>query len=248
MLVLGQDNLYAAANMTVKVTDNTVYQNTAIEDSYPVPDFNILVPMVQEVGVTNVIELYRPGTQDSYAALHGMPNALKYGFAPDFIYDTLAQNAGVGVYTVNLRGNDATMANVVLMMDYTVTKDVQRTNKEGEPLYIDSTTGAYTTDSTKGEAALHDMLNVKYYIDHYENVKSWASLAKTLDNTDISDNTEDSGTIPIFAATYRGASTFGNNSYFSMHKIVSESDHNTYYYATAYDGVNTVSTDATLSL
>lgn len=261
MLVLSQDNQYSMANVTVSVTDNTAVQDTAELSTYPIPDFNVLIPTVQDAGPTNTIELFRPGYQATYAALHGMPNAMKYGFGPDFIYDILTANAGVGVYTVNLRGDDATMANVALLLNYEVKKEEQYTDSDGHPYFLledgSMSTGYYVDEDGQvqydssvesGTLVKRDTLHVSYTTSHFENVKSWIDMVKKLNAFDTSANTDEKGTLPIFGVIYRGASDFGNNSYFSMNAVNAEYDGNTYYAVTAYDGLNTYTTEANMSL
>lgn len=254
MLVLNQDYSLAAANMSVTVTDNTTVQTTTEESQYPVPNFNIFVPTFQDIGPTNVIELYRPGYQATYAALHGMPNALKYGFGPDIIYDTLAQNAGVGVYTVNLRGADATVANVMALCDYTIKEESYVDPSTGEQQYL-LPDGTMTSDSAaEGAVAVsRKVLHVKYRTENLEGIHSWLEMVTKLNASGVpasEDETtgETSGTIPLFAVTYRGNSNFGNNAYFSMNPVYAEYDGKTYYSITAFDGLNTITSDDTLSL
>ena len=67
MLVLSQDNKYSAPNVTIKITDNTIVQDTAEVSTYPIPEYNVLIPTFQDIGPTNVIELFRPGYQATYA-------------------------------------------------------------------------------------------------------------------------------------------------------------------------------------
>lgn len=248
MLVLDTDNSYSFANMTVTITDNTIDTGEVEQAAYPLPDFNVLIPTVQAVGSTNALEIFAPGGQDSYVRAHGKPNALKYGFGPDFIYGILAKNAGVGVYTINLRGATATHANIVVLLKYRIEKDVAYTDTEGNPYYIDSN-GQLTTVPTDATPVVRDVLHTKFTTAHIEDVKKWTDLHKGMN--DLVDDNEDADgykTVPFFAVMYRGASDFGNNVYFNMVPNVAEYDGNTYYTVTCFDGVNTVATDNTLSL
>lgn len=248
MLVLDTDNSYSFANMTVKITDNTIDTGEVEQATYPLPDFNVLIPTVQAVGSTNTLEIFAPGGQDSYVRAHGKPNALKYGFGPDFIYGILAKDAGVGVYTINLRGDTATHANIVVLLKYRVEKDVPYTDTEGNPYYIDSN-GQLTTVPTDATPVVRDVLHTKFTTGNIEDVKKWTDLHQGMNNL-VDDNEDEDGykTIPFFAVMYRGASDFGNNVYFNMVPNVAEYDGNTYYTVTCFDGVNTTATDNTLSL
>lgn len=248
MLVLDTDNSYSFANMTVKITDNTIDTGEVEQAAYPLPDFNVLIPTVQAVGSTNTLEIFAPGGQDSYVRAHGKPNALKYGFGPDFIYGILAKDAGVGVYTINLRGDTATHANIVVLLKYRVEKDVPYTDTEGNPYYIDSN-GQLTTVPTDATPVVRDVLHTKFTTGNIEDVKKWTDLHQGMNNLVDDDEDEDGyKTIPFFAVMYRGASDFGNNVYFNMVPNVAEYDGNTYYTVTCFDGVNTTATDNTLSL
>ena len=248
MLVLDTDNSYSFANMTVKITDNTIDTGEVEQATYPLPDFNVLIPTVQAVGSTNTLEIFAPGGQDSYVRAHGKPNALKYGFGPDFIYGILAKDAGVGVYTINLRGDTATHANIIVLLKYRVEKDVAYTDTDGNPYYIDSN-GQLTTVPTDATPVVRDVLHTKFTTGNIEDVKKWTDLHTGMNNLVDDDEDEDGyKTIPFFAVMYRGASDFGNNVYFNMVPNVAEYDGNTYYTVTCFDGVNTTATDNTLSL
>ena len=82
MLILDQANTYGFSNTVVKVIDQTYEEVASERATTPVPEFNVLIPTVQAVGVTNAVELYQPGDVDGYVRTHGNPNALKYGSGP----------------------------------------------------------------------------------------------------------------------------------------------------------------------
>ena len=112
----------------IKVIDNTYVTAIAPTNITNVPDFNMLIPIYSPIGLTNVLELYQPGTADDYTANHGAPNALKYGYNPYAICGVLErETSGVGVYTINLRDKTATMANVALVMKYRIEEGVADT-------------------------------------------------------------------------------------------------------------------------
>lgn len=252
MLVLDQENLYNFSNMTVKVTDNTVQTDGTITRSTVVPRFNMLVPIVTDVGITNTLELFHSGEQAIYLNAHGTPNPLKYGFGPDIIHAILSSGADCGVYTINLRGSSATMANSIVLMKYKVEKDVPYTDASGAQYYY-TKNGQITTDpTTEGEAntpIIRDVLHAKYTGAYSSSVKKWADLHTYMD-TLVSKTPDEEGycTIPLFAVMYRGASAFGNNCYMSLHPHMAEFDGNYYYSATVFDGVNTKSSSATMSM
>lgn len=248
MLVLTQDNSYPFANMVVKLTDNTVERDDTITPVPDTPEFNLLIPTVQEVGSTNVLELYYPGEPNRYLNAHGNPNPIKYGFGPDLIHAVLGKaDAGVGVYTINLRGPSATMANTVLLMKYKVEKDVAYTDSTGAPYYIKD--GALTTVATEAVAVTRDVMHVKFQTTSIESCKKWTDLHAGMAAL-ANDTVDENGykTVPMFGVMYRGASTFGNNVYFTMTPSQAEYDGNMYYSVTLFNGITTHTTDSNYSL
>lgn len=249
MLVLDQENSYSFANMTVKVTDNTVERDDSTTTALDVPAFNLLIPTVQDVGLTNVLELFYPGEPNRYLKAHGRPNPLKYGFGPDLIHDILQMNVpNVGIYTVNLRGASASMANAIVVMKYKVESGVAYTDTNGNPYYY-SANGQLTTSPTAGQPVVRDVLHAKFELAHLANCKKWVDLHKKM-NSLYTETPDDEGymMMPVFAVMYRGASSFGNNVYMSLEPKKAEYDGNMYYAATVFDGINTTSTSATMSL
>lgn len=249
MLVLDKSNSSGFASMTVKVTDNTVIQDDSALVKRSVPPFNVLIPTVQDVGPTNVLELYYPGEPNRYINTHGKPNALKYGFGPDIIQGILNRPAAnVGVYTINLRGASATAANVITVLKYKVESGVAYTDTNGNPYYVDDK-GQLSTSPTSGTAVVRDVLHVKFENVSLTNCKKWNELYTSMDS--LYTETEDENgykTIPLFGAMYRGAGAFGNNVYFNMIPRMAEYDGNTYYAISLFDGVNTITTDYIYSL
>lgn len=250
MLVLDNENSsYAFSHMTVKVTDNTVERDDTTGTTPQVPAFNLLIPTVQDVGCTNTLELFYPGEKGRYLKSHGSPNPLKYGFGPDLIHDILEMNVpDVGIYTVNLRGASASKANAIVMMKYKVENDVPYTDTEGNPYYYDAR-GQLTTSPTDSTPVVRDVLHVKFEIASMAECKKWVALHKQMNNM-YSETPDDEGycQMPLFAVMYRGASAFGNNVYMSLEPYTAEYDGNMYYAATVFDGINTSSTSATMSM
>lgn len=249
MLVLSESNSYQFSNMVVRVIDETGLTDDTVTPTPEVPRFNILIPTVQAVGVTNTVELYHPGEPNRYILAHGTPNALKYGFGPDFIYEILShQNSGVGVYTVNLRGDSATVSNVVCKALYKIEKDVPYTDTEGNQYYV-TASGELTDEPTDNTPVVRDVLKLKFVTETVPNIKKWVDLHKYLNS--IYSNTEDDNgykCIPWFGVMYRGASSYANNSYFSMAPSKAEYDGNMYYAVKLFDGANVVSSDSTFSM
>ena len=237
MLILDQANSYGFSNAVVKVIDQTYEDLYADNGDIKVPDFNVLIPTVQEVGITNVLELYQPGALDHYVATHGNPNALKYGFGPDFIHGILERgNSNVGVYTINLRGASASMANVVVLMKYRIEKAVPYTDPDGNQYYKDEN-NQITTDPVEGGAISRDVLHVRFVTASVADCKKWSDLYKGM-NAAYSQTADDNGyfTIPWFGVMYRGATAYGNNVYFNLIPQRAEFDGNMYYKIGMFNG------------
>lgn len=243
MLILDQANTYGFSNTVVKVIDQTYEEVASERATMPVPEFNVLIPTVQAVGVTNAVELYQPGDVDGYVRTHGNPNALKYGFGPDFIHGILERgNSRVGVYTINLRGPSATMANVVVLMKYRVEEDVPYTDADGNQYYVDEN-NQLTIDPTDNPV-VRNVLHVRFETAMVENCKKWTDLLAGL-NALYSEEPDDEGyrTIPWWGVMYRGASAYANGIYFSMSPSRAEYDGNMYYKLHVFNGQNMVNTD-----
>lgn len=249
MLVLTESNAYSFANMVVKVTDNTIAIDDTITPKPPVPDFNILIPTVQDVGSTNELELYYPGEPNRYLNNHGTPNPLKYGFGPDMIHGVLSRSdSGVGVYTMNLRGPSATNANMLVSMKYKVESAVPYLDEAGQQYYVDSN-GQITTVSTDATPITRDVLHIKFVKSFINNCKKWTDINSAL-NDMYSEVEDDEGykTVPYFGVMYRGASSFGNNVHFSMFPKKAEFDGKMYYYLKMFDGITSTTSDSNFSM
>lgn len=245
MLILDQSNNYSFANTVVKVIDQTYQEATTITEEVPRPDFNILIPTVQPIGLTNQMELYQPGEADAYVASHGKPNPSKYGFGPSIIHAILSRPASkVGVYHVNLRGPSATMANVVLVVKYRIEKDVPYTNDDGEQLYVDEN-GAVTTEPTD-RPIKRDVLHLKYETTSVSGIKKWVTLLSEMDKLTSTSTPDDEGylTMPVFGVLYRGATSYANNIYFNLVPDLPFEDGNSYYKVNLFDGMQMLQTDA----
>lgn len=252
MLVLDQSNTYLFSNMVVRITDNTVISDDTTTPTPEVPAFNVLIPTYQEVGMTNVMELYYPGERNRYLMAHGNPNCLKYGFGPDFIPEILGKftsdsSVGVGVYTVNLRGASANTANVVCKCRWRVETNVPYTDTDGNPYYA-TPDGELTLEPTGNTPVIRDVLHLKYETEALPELKKWTELHAYL-NEIYSDVEDDEGyrTVPVFAVMYRGATAYGNNAYFSLSPKTAEYDGHMYYSMSLYDGANFITTDPNYS-
>ncbi|MDE6040530.1 MAG: hypothetical protein K2F99_03035, partial [Muribaculaceae bacterium] len=149
MMFLNSDNTYTFSNATLSIVDNTVINMESVSVTKEIPEFNILIPTYQPIGPTNVMELYWPGDKMRYQANHGTPNAVQYGFGPDFIDMILTASDRVGVYSVNLRGPSATIANVVVYLQYNEEENVAYTDEDGQQ-YYKSGDGQLTLDYVEG--------------------------------------------------------------------------------------------------
>ena len=248
MLIVPQKNSYQFANMSVTLIDNTAITDDTVYPTPEVPRFNFLIPTVQDVGVTNQMELYYPGEVNRYTIAHGKPNAIKYGFGPDFIMGILQNTlAEVGVYTINLRGASATIANVICKVRYKVEKDVPYTDTEGNPYYVDPETNELTIEPTDNPV-IRDVLNVQYVLESAPDVKKWTDFHKYINGL-YSDMEDDEGykTIPWFGVMYRGATSFANNAYFSLVPYHAEFDNNVYYKVNLFDGSSLTKYDEAIS-
>lgn len=269
MMVLSQDNTYLFPNTVIKVTDTTGERTESTSTTYPIPKFNILIPTVQDIGATNQIELFYPGEINAYLKSHGQPNAIKYGFGPDLIHAILSNGAsGVGVYTINLRGASANIANVITLMKYRVEEDVLYKSADNKQYYLSNgravTAEQWLAEHTDyempenpaefdpvtaiGPAIKRDVLKIKFVNVSVNNCKKWTDVHTAM-NSLYSDTVDSDGykTIPVFGVMYKGASTFGNNVYFNLAARAAEYDGNIYYAVSLFDGVNSYTTEYNMS-
>lgn len=249
MLFLGaENNQYTFSNATLKVIDNTAIDENVGEVEREIPRFNVLIPTVQAIGPTNKVELYWPEERARYIQNHGTPNHVQYGFGPDYITAVLDRpDAKAGVYTVNLRGPSATIANVAVMMKYKVEQGVPYMDGFGNQYYKDED-GQLTTEYVEGGEIVRDVLHVKFEKTHIEGLKSWRGLHSAL-NAMVDDTEDDEGykTLPWWGVMYQGASAWANNTYFSLIPNVAEFDNNVYFAVRLYDGIQMRATEPIFS-
>lgn len=244
MMFLNAGNQYDFSYATLKVTDHTVVDEGMTLVDREIPEFNVLIPTVQAIGTTNKMELYWPDELSKYLRNHGNPNHIQYGFGPDFITAVLSRPAAkVGVYTVNLRGPSATIANIVVLMKYRIEEAVPYVDGSGNQYYKDAD-GQLTTEYVEGGEIVRDVLHVKFEKTHIDGLKSWRGLHSAL-NQSVSDVEDDEGyrTLPWFGVMYQGASAWANNTYFSLVPNVAEYDQNTYYTIRLFDGTKMKTTE-----
>lgn len=244
MMFLDSENTYTFSNATLSIIDNTVVDMDTVQLERQISDFNMLIPTVQDIGSTNVVEYYWPGDTAKYLARHGDPNAVKYGFGPDFIVDTLNKpDSKVGIYTVNLRGPSANIANVLVYMKYKVEEGVPYLDENGNQ-YYKTEDGQLTLDPVDGGEIIRDVLHVKVGSTYIQELKSWRQMMITQDSL-YSEVEDDDGykTIPWFGIMYRGASSWANNTYMNFVPRVAEHDGNTYFTINLFDGIKMTSTE-----
>lgn len=249
MLVLDAQNEYNFANITIDLEDNTIIADDTVTPEPEIPEFNMLIPTVQDVGITNQIELYYPNQPNRYILTHGNPNMMKFGVGPDLIYDILSKaNSKIGIYTINLRGPSATAANVICKALYKVEPDVPYTDTEGNPYYL-LEDGTLTTEPTGGTPVVRDVLKIRFVTESVSQIYKWPELYKYMEKM-YTGKPDDSGyiAIPWFAIMYRGNTAFGNNSYFTLTPSRAEYDGNVYYTVNLFDGINKQRSNGTVSM
>ena len=244
MMFLSAGSQYDFSYATLKIIDQTAIDDATNEVEREVPDFNVLIPTVQAIGSTNKMELYWPDELSKYLRNHGNPNHIQYGWGPDYITAVLSRpGAKVGVYTVNLRGPSATIANVVVLMKYKVEEQVPYMDGSGNQYYKDAD-GQLTTDYVEGGEIVRDVLHVRFEKTHIAELKNWRGMHNFLRKS-VSDREDDEGyrTLPYFGVMYQGAGAWANNTYFSLAPNVAEYDDNTYYTVRLFDGTVMQSTE-----
>ena len=262
MLILDEANKYTFPNTVIKFVDETYWTET--EDvALPIPRMNILVPIHVERGKVNTMMLYKTGQAETFLKDFGSPDCVKNGFGADLVYDilNLSTEDTVGVWVCNVRGSDATAANVILLMKYRVETGVEVTGSNGEALYItpagEITPSPITTTET-GEGVVttdndrltRDVLHVKYTTETVTDIAKWMEANSIMSRYYNVATTDDEGyyTIPLYMVVHSATSSYGNGCYFRMLPQLSESDDKMYYSIDLYDGENTYNTDAVFSM
>lgn len=262
MLILDEANKYTFSNTVLKFVDETYWTET--EDvALPIPRMNVLVPIHVERGKVNTMMLYKTGQAGTFLKDFGSPDCVKNGFGADLVHDilNLSDEDTIGVWVCNVRGSDATAANVILLMKYRVETGVEVTNSAGEALYItptgEITTSPITTTETEAgvvttdnERLTRDVLHVKYTTEYVSDISKWPQSSAIMNRYYNVATTDDEGyyTIPLFMIVHSATSTYGNNCYFRLLPQISESDDKMYYSIDLFDGENTYNTDAIYSM
>lgn len=262
MLILDEANKYTFPNTVIKFVDETYWTET--EDvALPIPRMNVLVPIHVERGKVNTMMLYKTGQAETFLKDFGSPDCVKNGFGADLVHDilNLSTEDTIGVWVCNVRGSDATAANVILLMKYRVESGVEVTTDSGEALYI-TPTGEITTSpittaetdagvvTTDNERLTRDVLHVKYTTEYVGDISKWTQSSVIMNRYYNVATTDDEGyyTIPLFMIVHSATSTYGNNCYFRLLPQISESDDKMYYSIDLFDGENTYNTDAVYSM
>ena len=262
MLILDEANKYTFPNTVIKFVDETYWTET--EDvALPIPRMNVLVPIHVERGKVNTMMLYKTGQAETFLKDFGSPDCVKNGFGADLVHDilNLSTEDTIGVWVCNVRGSDATAANVILLMKYRVETGVEVTTDSGEALYI-TPTGEITTSpittaetdagvvTTDNERLTRDVLHVKYTTEYVGDISKWTQSSAIMNRYYNVATTDDEGyyTIPLFMIVHSATSTYGNNCYFRLLPQISESDDKMYYSIDLFDGENVYNTDAVYSM
>ena len=239
-------------NINIALIDETVIKDDT-QKNPDLPRFNMLIPIVVDRGLTNTMEIFYPNEPNRFILNHGKPDILKYGIGPNLIHSILGSGADIGVYTVNLRGDDATMANLIVSLKYRIEEAVPYTDASGNPYYIsydDMGNRVLTFDpGIDNQPVVRDVLHVKYVSSFVEECKSWVDVHTAMNNmaTDMED--EDGYlTLPWFSVMNIGSGSYGNDVYFSMHPRVSDSDDCIYYSIHMFDGMSASKTDSMISM
>ena len=122
MLVFSGAANYPFPNMTLEIKNYT-FQTEDEATTESQPSFNFLIPIRVDRGPVNTFKLFRPGSKNLAIKTFGKPNPQKDGFGMDFvcgILDKLNSSADVGVYVINLRGNDATAPTAIVNMKWKI--------------------------------------------------------------------------------------------------------------------------------
>lgn len=245
------NNGYLHPNIVINLEDQTIIKDDSKKNP-ELPDFNMLIPICVPRGITNTLEIFYPGEPGRFIITHGEPNAVKNGFGPNMIHDVLNSGAKIGVYTINLRGKDATKANIIVSLKYKVEKDVPYTDEEGNQYYIEVdefNNKKITTDpGIDNEEVKRDVLHIKFVPSYVENCHEWTDIHTAMNDASNVEDENGYFTLPWFGVMYRGSTSYGNTIYWSMTPRVSEADNNTYFGFNMFDGENMIRTNQLISM
>lgn len=161
------------------------------------------------VSAENFFKLY--GEDKNYYIKHGQP----------LLQVANLVNNGAKVLFKRVVAEDATLANLTVV-GKAIADSVQKTDSEGNLLYIDPITGQETTEVGEGnEPVMETSCKIKYEIVHTENVKNLQTIITEVENT----YEEEENSFPLFTIVDNGRGL-------SNKKIRISPDYNTSKYAT----------------
>lgn len=195
-------NKYEHPHDELNVKDNTFVTETTIQNDGPI----LFQPIVSTKGEDSVIKTWY--NLDSYIAEYGDPNLDITGQGA-YNAKLWLESGGV-VKAIRLTAKNARRANSVVMLKLKIVEQ-QATTEEGEPLYIDSVTGAETVISTGNAPSMYQVAKVKLVSGALDNIpinnKDAESMLCGLYQKN--DATKEY-TIPLFAFISKGKGTYGD--------------------------------------
>lgn len=196
------------------------YDQSGISQSAPVevaPRPLMLTAAAFDRGPEKITKVY--GT-DFYKLYGYFIDYDKYGQAA--IQAANAIDNGAELMIKRVVANDATLANIVVVAGVT-TDRVQKTDSEGNPLYIDPNTQQETTDpGTGNDAVMINIAKIKYQLNTITGKKTIAEVVEEARRSFVEDEEGQIFTYPLFVTVDngRGQSTkrFGIDPQYSISK------------------------------
>ena len=196
------------------------YDQSGIQQSAPVevaPRPLMLTAAAFDRGPEKITKVY--GT-DFYKLYGYFIDYDKYGQAA--IQAANAIDNGAELMIKRVVANDATLANIVVVAGVT-TDRVQKTDSEGNPLYIDPNTQQETTDpGTGNDAVMINIAKIKYQLNTITGKKNLAEIVEEARKSFVEDEEGQTFTYPLFVTVDngRGQSTkrFGIDPQYSISK------------------------------
>lgn len=224
----------------IKVDDQTTYQRS------PAPEIqigeNILIVGTFQKGVTNRLMQFYPGEADRFVETFGAPNYHKYGIGPDIAVKALNNvDSDLGILAINIRPSNARYANAILVAKWKVLENVQKTNAEGDPLYI-TPAGVETVVAGGNTPITRDVLEYFFRVMNSNAIGTKADMYTEFD-APYSDTPDAQSykTIPLFGFHYVGTGEYGNNLNFRMVEKESPYDGSILYDMELFNGNKYVS-------
>ena len=196
------------------------YDQSGIQQSAPVevaPRPLMLTAAAFDRGPEKITKVY--GT-DFYKLYGYFIDYDKYGQAA--IQAANAIDNGAELMIKRVVAKDATLANIVVVAGVT-TDRVQKTDSEGNPLYIDPNTQQETTDpGTGNDAVMINIAKIKYQLNTITGKKNLAEIVEEARKSFVEDEEGQTFTYPLFVTVDngRGQSTkrFGIDPQYSISK------------------------------